>query len=88
MDWVSVEDRLPEVGQRVLVVAYGWKSETVYLGYLDPGWLKGDPEGKGNFWGVPTNPSDWRLAGWSYFRDPDVRYWMPCPEPPERGGES
>ena len=82
-NWISVEDKLPEVGQRVLVVAYGWNDcDKLYLGKLDPGWLKADPDGKSNFWGAPVAPSDWRLSGWSYFRDPDVRYWTPVPEAP------
>lgn len=64
--WISVEDRLPEVGQRVLVVVHGWESdEHTYLGELDP--------------------CDWKLSGWSYFRRPDVRYWMPVPEAPAEG---
>ena len=83
-DWISVDDRLPEVGQKVLVVSYGWEeSGAVYVGELDPGWLKADPEGKSNFWGMPVGSSDWKLSGWSYFREPDVRWWMPCPDVPE-----
>ena len=82
-EWISVEDRMPGVGQRVLVVAYGWESDDhMYLGELDPGWLNGDPEGRSKFWGALVEPCDWRLSGWSYFRHPDVRYWMPVPEPP------
>lgn len=84
-DWISVEDKLPDVGQRVLVVAYGWDGcDNMYLGKLDPGWLKGDPKGKSNFWGNPVAPSDWMLSGWSYFRNPDVRYWMPLPKAPTK----
>lgn len=61
-----------------------WKeSGAVYVGKLDPGWLKADPEGKSNFWGMPVGSSDWKLSGWSYFREPDVRWWMPCPDVPE-----
>lgn len=81
-EWISVEDRLPEFGRRVLVVAYGWGETVLYLGCLDPGWLKDDPEGRSNFWGAPIRACDWRLSGWSYLRDPDVRYWMPLPEAP------
>lgn len=82
-DWISVEDKLPDVGQRVLVVAYGWDDcDNMYLGRLDPGWLKADP--KNDFWGVLVAPSDWRLSGWSYFRDPDVRYWTPLPKAPTK----
>lgn len=55
-----------------------------YLGRLDPGWLKADPDGKSNFWGGLVAPSDWRLSGWSYFRDPDVRYWTPLPKAPTK----
>lgn len=84
-DWISVEDKLPDVGQRVLVVAYGWDDcDNIYLGRLDPGWLKADPDGKSNFWGGLVAPSDWRLSGWSYFRDPDVRYWTPLPKAPTK----
>nr|DAR28325.1 MAG TPA: Protein of unknown function (DUF551) [Caudoviricetes sp.] len=84
-DWISVEDKLPDVGQRVLVVAYGWDDcDNMYLGRLDPGWLKADPDGKRNFWGVLVAPSDWRLSGWSYLRDPDVRYWTPLPKAPTK----
>ena len=88
-DWISVEDKLPDVGQRVLVVAYGWDDgcddcDNMYLGRLDPGWLKADPDGKSDFWGGLVAPSDWRLSGWSYFRDPDVRYWTPLPKAPTK----
>ena len=83
MSWISVKDRLPEVGKKVLLIVYGWKDSIVYIGKLQPGWSHDDPNGEHNFWGIPVKASDWLIDGWSYFKHPDVHYWTDLPELPE-----
>lgn len=78
MDWISVEDRLPEPGKEVLLLAHGWEGRLHYVGMLKP-----SPPQAG-FFGV-SKASDWTIWGWSYFREPKVTHWMPLPDPPETG---
>lgn len=68
--WISVKDRLPEQGQRVLFYAKG--NETVYLGlYLYTGL-------KDAVW-FTTSTSASKKNGGNY----TASHWMPLPEPPE-----
>ena len=74
--WISVKDRLPEHGKQVLLIAYGWKGTTVYLGKLEhmcpeTSWLTG----------ITSKESEWCIQGWSYLKEPLVTHWMPLPEP-------
>jgi hypothetical protein len=68
-EWISVKDRLPEVGQKVLVCDvdpdsdYGIKV------------LSLECDEKGTYW----DDGD----GW-WFEPEDMSHWMPLPEPPER----
>lgn len=76
--WISVNDRLPELGEQVLLIAYGWSDTTVYLGRLEhmspeTSWLTG----------ITSKESEWCIQGWSYLREPVVTHWMPLPEPPK-----
>lgn len=76
--WISVKDRLPEHGEQVLLIAYGWKDTTVYLGRLEHmnpeiSWLTG----------ITSKESEWCIQGWSYLKEPLVTHWMPLPEPPK-----
>ena len=77
-EWISVKDRLPEPGEQVLLIAYGWSDTTVYLGRLEhmtpeTSWLTG----------ITSKESEWCIQGWSYLREPRVTHWMPLPEPPK-----
>ena len=80
--WISVKDRLPEVGKQVLLIVYGWEHSIVYIGKLQPGWYKVYLRRGNSCLNIPIVPSDWLIDGWSYFKAPDVRYWMPLPEIP------
>lgn len=76
--WISVKDRLPELGEQVLLIAYGWSDTTIYLGRLEhmsseTSWLTG----------ITSKESEWRIQGWSYLKEPLVTHWMPLPEPPK-----
>lgn len=80
--WISVKDRLPERGEQVLLIAYGWKDTIVYIGKLEhmspeTSWLTG----------ITSKESEWCIQGWSYLREPVVTHWMPLPGPPETEGE-
>ena len=76
--WISVKDRLPEPGEQVLLIAYGWSDTTVYIGclkHMEPvtSWLTG----------ITSAESEWHIQGWSYLKEPVVTHWMPLPCPPE-----
>ena len=79
-EWISVNDRLPDDEQEVLVIAHGWDGRLVYVGRhkrveAQKSWLTG----------ITNKPSEWSLWGWSYLKEPMVTHWMPLPEPPEEG---
>lgn len=83
MDWISVKDRLPECGEKVLLIAHGWEDTTVYIGRLEhmnpeTSWLTG----------ITSKESEWCIQGWSYLREPIVTHWMPLPEPPKEDERS
>ena len=77
-EWISVNDRLPDDEQEVLVIAHGWDGRLVYVGShkrveAQKSWLTG----------ITNKSSEWLLWGWSYLKEPMVTYWMPLPEPPK-----
>ena len=76
--WISVKDELPEHGEQVLLIAYGWSNTTVYVGQLkhmdaETSWLTG----------ITSKESEWLIQGWSYLREPIVTHWMPLPQSPK-----
>lgn len=73
--WISVESKLPEPGQEVLLLAHGWEGRLHYIGKLEP-----SPAQEGFF--GKSKASEWTIWGWSYFREPKVTHWMPLPELP------
>lgn len=76
MEWISVQNKLPEE-KEVVVVYQEWKN-AVTLGY----WFEMFPNVK--FWQALRTPYDaaydipWVGAG-------RVTHWMPLPEPPKEG---
>lgn len=86
---IPVTERLPETdGENTHahdVLVYipkrdGCNQHGIYVGkvsHIPP------DDGRGNFWGIKTEASDWTVWGWSYFETPVVTHWMPLPEPPE-----
>lgn len=89
MNWISVNDRLPETdgesSHKYDVLVYipkrdGTAQHGIYIGKL----LKVEPDtnGSGNFWRYPTPGSPWTVWGWSYFEKPIITHWMPLPELP------
>jgi hypothetical protein len=71
-EWISVKDRLPEVGQNVLVCDVGPDSD---YGIRV---LSLECDEKGTYW----DDGD----GW-WFEPEDMSHWMPLPEPPEMNNE-
>ena len=77
-EWISVDDRLPNDEQEVLVIAHGCDGRLVYVGSYkrveaQKSWLTG----------ITNKSSEWSLWGWSYLKEPMVTYWMPLPQPPK-----
>lgn len=69
-EWISVKDRLPEVGQKVLVCDVGPDSDHGIRA------LSLECDEKGTYW----DDGD----GW-WFEPEDMSHWMPLPEPPKEG---
>lgn len=72
--WISVKERMPESGEKVIVFAIGkykgFIGDTVYAMSM----ILDRPSGK--CWAVP----------WQYFDvDYEITHWMPMPEPPKEG---
>ena len=66
-DWISVDDRLPEDGEEVIILCYGSEPKGGY--YIDEYtnhiyWSRGDSDGE-------------RCYDFT-----DITHWMPLPEPP------
>lgn len=87
--WIPVSERLPESNHRndhvgdvlcYVPLRDGCRQNGVYLGKHKH--VEAD-NGSKNFWGRPTPASDWTLWGWSYFEEPIVTHWMPCPDTPK-----
>ena len=76
--WISVEERLPEPNTTVLLIAYGWESQLVYIGKLE----KVESE-KSWLTGLVSKASEWTVYDFSYLKDPIVTHWMPLPSMPE-----
>lgn len=69
--WVSVKDRLPEEGERVLATDGDFVGEAYLMDYHPvPGVF-------GRYWYRSYG------ANWSLVSDKPVTHWMPLPEPPE-----
>lgn len=70
MDWVNVEDRLPEYGEPVLIVVNGVTQNVTYIldGYEnEPDWFEPHHFDHDDNLSLRWNKAD---------------YWMPLPEPP------
>ena len=79
-EWIPVTERLPERDKEVLLIVHGWEDRLYYTGCLhrqeaERSWLTG----------IESKASDWKIWGFSYFREPIVTHWMPLPEPPKDG---
>lgn len=72
--WISVEDRLPERMQDVLMF---FNSDCVVDGNMAVGFLT-DTDEHLTFWGA------WCDGGWNMKCDETPTFWMPLPEAPER----
>ena len=70
--WISVEERLPENGDLVLVIASGKPRENITL--IDAILIA-------SCWAE----EGWIADGFDNWDGLDVAYWMPLPEPPKEG---
>jgi hypothetical protein len=69
--WISVEERLPEVGKEVLIC----DARDSFLGMFSLEEMKSDEV---YYW---FDGDGWRLPS------DEVTHWMPLPEPPKDGGD-
>lgn len=70
--WISVEERLPEISDVVLVIASGKPRENIELH---------DAFLIASFWG----DEGWIADGYEEWDAVNVTHWMPLPEPPKEG---
>lgn len=71
--WIPVGEKLPEIGETVLVIASGWpKLRKELRGAVEIATLYAD-----------RPQPDWMLEAWPDWACPEVTHWMPLPEPPE-----
>jgi len=90
--WIPASERLPEFDTKVLAWVENkdpknrFNKPGIYIAELKDKEVEHDPDGDRNFWGIPGYDSVWTVWAWSYFAEPDVKAWMPLPEP-YKGGE-
>ncbi len=72
MEWISVDDRLPDEGAHVLV--YGQKRNAVEY-RVGEGW-------RAAYWSDPGRGVIWHMGP----SEADVTHWMPFPPPPGEAG--
>lgn len=68
-EWISVEERLPELDEDVLCFYRGWRGEC--------GYTVGSVQSWNGMWGLEVDPDDYGLD--------EVTHWMPLPEAPKEG---
>jgi len=71
MEWISVKDELPSIGQRVILFANGVVQNELYvLDAHDPSDFHIE-----YFWAREDTGDDWKIS--------DDHFWMRMPAPPE-----
>ncbi len=74
-EWISVKDRLPELGEMVMLhipsLGYG---DDIRTGYMDRETADGVGDGPPFFFPLGHN---------AFFALDQVTHWMPLPQPPE-----
>lgn len=82
MGWIDVKDKLPEIGQNVLLISHGWDNyqNGIYIGALQK--VESDKASNRKFWIMKTLGSDWTICEYSFFHAPNVTHWMPIPPLP------
>lgn len=73
--WISVEDRLPSPGARVLI------TDGVFVGEGFLVWKAFFGHGEGTSWKRYSN------IPWNESMKTEITHWMPLPEAPEEGGK-
>ena len=74
MDWIKVEDRLPEVGERVLAINTEEQKVCVFTAPVKGSWLYDNKPSTRWFEYIEVN---------SCIHFNRVTHWMPLPEPPK-----
>ena len=91
MEWIPVTDRMPKASDEmthdddvlVYLPPHEHFSGGIYIGHPKVTPRAADEKGEHNFWGVPTEGSDWTIWGYSYFcGEPKPTHWMPLPDKP------
>lgn len=79
-DWISVDDRLPDIDQNVLVFAKG-----IYEGYIgDTVIAISSVTDKNTLWpSLILEKPEWRSPWQYFFTDYEITHWMPLPQPPK-----
>lgn len=89
-NWIPTTERLPEIGQKVLAIAYPQPSNrlerpSIYVfDFVDCPWFAARPFDKRSSPNFELNHDCvmWDDIGESDFGTHDIRYWMPLPEMP------
>lgn len=93
-EWIPTSEKLPPASDDnnhdcdvlLWVPKAKYQGGHVYLGHLRKTKTADDPEGKLNFWNIPTEGYRWVVWGWSYFEAlPTPTHWMPLPDAPDCG---
>ena len=70
--WISVDERLPDDEDQVLVIVSGKPMSNLTL--------------ENAYELAEYTPEGWILEAWPEWEDAKVTYWTPLPEAPEKGG--
>ena len=82
MEWISVEDRLPEISKSVLLLIVYQKFDGGTHNETDEICV-GGRTGDGDDWFIGNARIMWDYSYNLQFTSDDVTHWMPLPSPPE-----
>jgi hypothetical protein len=80
MNWIDVNERLPEIGQECLVAGCGLRLSATYD---RAGWFKETTDKKSGHWGDCGCKCETANNGYCAARAGWISHWMPMPDHPE-----